>query len=292
MWVMALKLVPLLPPEASKTLRLGPLAVRQYRVRNGVDNEVPGTSAAADVLELIAAHPNCDASAIHFLSWNAHSLLVAAEDHMEGLARAFDDEILTFCPSTLARSAIEAAAQVWWLLDPKGGAAGRLSRCISLQLASTYELIKVGRAVGADASVLSEMETLIAEAQTFGLGVTRPSSRSPYVEGHRPPNATQLIASALGGVGGEMAYRLLSGGSHSIVHATVGRMLLERDVDIIEGHAGRGLSSLEIGSITAWTVSVYLSALYRWSNYVGWEADLVDGLRILTGVSHLIENGS
>lgn len=276
--------------DASKALRLTQFAVRRYRNLNGVDSEAPGSPAAADVAAFRSRFPDGDESIVHVVAWVAHSLLVAAEDHMEGLARAFDGEHLTFAPTTIARDAIEAAAQTRWLLNPHDGAAGRLGRSASLQIAGAHEIAKVNRVMGRDDIAAVDSQLPITEAEAIGLTVCRPTRGTPFVEGCRPPNRTDLVAEALGGAGGEVAYRLLCSGAHSTTYSTLGRMFVDRDPDVIEGHAGRGLSRQEIGGLTAWTTSVYLAGLHRWSNYIGWDPDLVDQLRVLTGFAHLVDN--
>ncbi len=72
----------------------------------------------------------------------AYLYLVAAEDHLLGLARAAGPPHLAATPSTVARGMLEAAARCWWLLDPQASVEERIGRGLNARLHGLRERAK------------------------------------------------------------------------------------------------------------------------------------------------------
>lgn len=63
----------------------------------------------------------------------------AVVDHLRGMATLFADATTLYAPFTVARSAMEIAAQSWYLLEPEVGAEERALRGINMRLRALWE---------------------------------------------------------------------------------------------------------------------------------------------------------
>jgi hypothetical protein len=203
-----------------------------------------------------------------------------AEEHLLTLADLLVRRLRPQAVATVARASMEASAQASWLQAPELDTRGRLGRLGSAMLDSAHELCKAGRAAG-DASVVeAELAEISSVLVGVGFEIRRPDKGTPFVEGASRPSVIDLIAAGLndGGRRGEVAYRFPSAAAHAQLHAVLGQYLREDSEDLVAGEGPGGMTTGEIGLLTAWSLDLYLLAVQRWGIYTGWPDDLVPEL--------------
>lgn len=182
-----------------------------------------GTSRARKEAETIAAFKCSDgvtpwSQAPMQVVWKASELLyIAVLEHARAAARLLTPPFRTWAPSAEVRAAVEAAAQVAWLFDPKVtdgrtriGMYYTLRLYAARQLEYTFNKVNPGgqlheygmppTAVQAEAALLDLMPVKNKNNDVIGY------------EGQQPKKIDDLVPLIVGNNG---AYSLLSGSTHS-----------------------------------------------------------------------------
>jgi len=150
--------------------------------------------------------------------WKGSELLyVAVLEYTRAAARLMVPTFRTWAPSTEARSATEAAAQVLWLFDPKvAEGRTRIGRYYTLrlyaarQLEYTYNKVKPVGPVHEYGKPSPDIE---AEAALLGLTpVLDKKNDTVGYEGQKMAKIDELVQEV---VGGNSTYSVLSGSAHS-----------------------------------------------------------------------------
>jgi hypothetical protein len=150
--------------------------------------------------------------------WKAGELLSAAVlEYARAAAALMVPPFRVWAPGAEARAAVEAAAQLTWLLDPSvSGALTRVGRYYALRLYSARRLELTYSRVGpADPLGLygKSVDDIQSEAASLGLSrVLNRKSEAIGYEGQKFPGLDQISNEITGANG---AYSVLSGSSHS-----------------------------------------------------------------------------
>ena len=149
--------------------------------------------------------------------------LAATVDCLHALADVVDPHITAYVPNVLARAAMEAGAQAWWLLEPGIGARRRVIRSVLIRAASARRLAEnVGKVD--PAAVVTDYgeddDAVRAYADALGLTYTI-NGHKVECEGERLPSYTNraeafAAANLISG-----AYAVYSGAAHAEWHAVV-----------------------------------------------------------------------
>jgi predicted RNA-binding Zn-ribbon protein involved in translation (DUF1610 family) len=108
----------------------------------------------------------------------AQVLIYAAADCLEALADSTNTRTTVYVPNVLARAAMEAGSQAWWLLEPGIGPRRRVVRAVLIRHSSALNLNDAARKldpVSGAASTYGEDEAMVATyAQDLNLApITR-----------------------------------------------------------------------------------------------------------------------
>jgi hypothetical protein len=150
--------------------------------------------------------------------WKASELLyMAVLEHARAAARLLVPPFRTWAPSTEVRAAVEAAAQVMWLLDPTvSDGRTRIGRYYILrlhmarQLESTYNKVRPGGPLSDYGKSPADVET---EAALLGLNPLL--NKHGVVIGYEDQKIEQMENLVPRIVGDNGAYSVLSGPAHS-----------------------------------------------------------------------------
>jgi hypothetical protein len=167
-------------------------------------------------------------------------LVQAAVDHLRALATVLTTQGIIYAPATLARGAVEAAAQAFYLLDPHIDARERVRRHMNNLLASLHEVrwLILGFENAADdadaaaaarpsphevaAEKTDRIQRILESAERHGFIVRRKDDRMrpPYLE-PQPPKALSLVETAVSAADPQLGatyWRLMSSVAHSQPH--------------------------------------------------------------------------
>ncbi|MDQ1438215.1 MAG: hypothetical protein QOK43_1844 [Acidimicrobiaceae bacterium] len=220
----------------------------------------------------------------------AATALFAAEDHVLALADLLQSEQSILGHAVAARSVIEAAGRVFWLLDPGISVPDRVSRSLGYMWEGLEHLEALvtpllgaapndPRALAIRLRLAHERDDLLTAADD--LGVRTQSRKGSEWAGTRPPGRRRLVVDVLTAAGqpyGDAFYNYLSG----VAHGDVRRLVMYlRPADPADSGAPSGTSSsswaqptMELGEVLNVTrravdALVYAERLY-WS-YLGWQ---------------------
>ncbi|MGW3850293.1 hypothetical protein [Streptomyces fagopyri] len=121
-------------------------------------------------------------------------------DDLVGLQQLLGARTPVIGPTVIARSAVEIASTVWWLMEPGIGVRRRVCRELVLSLTSARRAGQLAKDMEASAAAT---EALGQEARVLqrivDLGIGEPTGRhySPAIEGERAPDATGGTAAML-----------------------------------------------------------------------------------------------
>ena len=140
-------------------------------------------------------------------------------------------------PTVVARSAIEIAPGVWWLMEPGIGVRNRVCRELVLSLTSAQRAGQLAREFQATGIDVSEAITDAAQEEASvlqriaDLGIGSPSGRRyfPEIENQEAPDATHGIAEMLkmvlpAGSPGTEIYRTYSAVTHGEIYGLMSFM--------------------------------------------------------------------
>lgn len=172
----------------------------------------------------------------------------AAVDHLRGLAAVLVAEKVIYTASTVARSAIEAAAHAGHLLRPSLKAESRVITYFNWRLSGLKEqlILLQGSSVEQDqerADALSTLELMegriLESAAAFGYSVSARKGKDPvrggpaYIGDEPYPRVMELVDLAFAHVDpgvGRLAYRSLSSVAHSHFHGLSAYLQFEDEI--------------------------------------------------------------
>lgn len=182
-----------------------------------------GTSRARQEAETIAAFKRCDGvtpwgQAPMQVVWKASELLyIAVLEHARAAARLLVPPFRTWAPSAEVRAAVEAAAQVAWLLDPRvTDGRTRIGMYYTLRLYAarrlqyTFNKVNPGGQLHEYGMPLADVQ---AEAALLDLKPKLDNNKDVIgYEEQQPQKIDSLVRLIVGNNG---SYSLLSGSAHS-----------------------------------------------------------------------------
>jgi hypothetical protein len=167
----------------------------------------------------------------------ANLMMHGVLDNLAALYQLLDDRMSVIGPTVVARSAIEIASGVWWLMEPGIGVRARVCRELTLSLGSARragQLAKEFRDTGFDVNeAIEEAEQQEARVlqRIAALGVGTPTAGfSPKIGNYdAPPDATHGIAAMLkavmpAGIPGTAIYRSYSAVTHGEIYGLMNFM--------------------------------------------------------------------
>jgi hypothetical protein len=192
-------------------------------------NPTSGSEASREIADARASYlPPAHGEAVPRTAYAAANLLMGGVlDDLYSLQTLLGETMPVIGSTVVARSAIEIAATVWWLMEPGIGLHKRACRELVLSLTSARRAEQVAKLVnsaagtnitlGHEADVLNRMATL---------GLTATAGTSPSVGGEALPTATDGTTAMLRpGLSArhapESVYRVYSAVTHGQIYALV-----------------------------------------------------------------------
>lgn len=159
--------------------------------------------------------------------------LAYAIEHIDAIRRLSSPPVMFFSAALIARSVIEGAARMWWLLDPAIDARTRVARGMTERLYGLRQKLTVAKSFTVASSpersaavdeVTDDIERIAATAEGLGFGVRRDGKGRPTAIEKGRPDATRLVAELFASHSKtavvSMTYRLWSAISHGTGWAT------------------------------------------------------------------------
>jgi hypothetical protein len=162
----------------------------------------------------------------------ANLMMIGVLDNLTCLHQMLGDTMPAIGPTVVARSAIEMASTVWWLMEPRIGVRRRVSRELVLSLISARRAGQVarrmqetgydtsGQGIAASVTAALQQEPNVLKRIT-DLGVNSPtgSNFEPVIEGERSAKATDATGAMLRAVipaaaPSDLVYRTYSAVAH------------------------------------------------------------------------------
>lgn len=166
----------------------------------------------------------------------ANLMMHGVLDNLAALYQLLDDRMSVIGPTVVARSAIEIASGVWWLMEPGIGVRNRVCRELVLSLTSARragqlvgEFQATGIDVGEAIAEAAQQEARVLQRMT-DLGIGSPSTGySPSIENQKAPDATHGTAEMLktvvpAGTPGTAIYRPYSAVTHGEIYGLMSFM--------------------------------------------------------------------
>jgi hypothetical protein len=151
----------------------------------------------------------------------AQAFLYAALDCLDALADSVNLQTTIYVPHVLARAAMEAGSQAWWLLEPKIGARKRVIRSILIRASSARYLGKAARKIdpaGGAANYGEDQAMVRAYAKTLGLTYVC-NDDTTECERETLPSYNKRASDFEKAVFMTAAYAIYSGASHAELYA-------------------------------------------------------------------------
>jgi hypothetical protein len=216
-----------------------------------------------------------------------HRALIAATDHLFGIAACVEAEDVVFSTITLMRPAVIAAGLSFFVFDPDISTFERLRRAWNLELESLREQMN---SVEHGSPFWRELESVRDRCIAWGKrhGFETHSSREPFGEprkwftsaeaSDRPPSELRLADAVLEQVGGTGAgrnvYRFSSAFVHAQGHAfTLLMQAVGQSDPETPGVVPRGVALQDLMMWVAVVVSAVDVAAMRCGSYFGWSME-------------------
>jgi hypothetical protein len=200
----------------------------------------------------------------------------AVLSHVRGLALLYVGEPPAMATATVARSAMEAAATAWWIMQPGIGARCRVARVTSERLRSSREAAKAITSLAGPVNPgdYSETEERVRNyAIALGLLVT---PGDPRIDGQVRPNSTDLIAllyeaeSALDRSQSRLVYPVYSGIAHALLYGIM-QFLRPAEVEgkiILKWQTDPQITD----AVVSYTLTIMIAAMDRIFAVMGWDS--------------------
>lgn len=179
------------------------------RVRREFGGDITDGSA-----QRIQVQSEAEADAVKALFMRADMASVAACDFARGVGESLATEVQVFTSFTLARSCLESALTVLWLLDSTGGRQTQFGRLFDLRFDELQEGLKLANAIetGEMRDLMSQLLAGLA-SKALELGIPPRLDRNGRLIGYGDDPAT-TTALCLRFLGSEGPYRFLSSVTH------------------------------------------------------------------------------
>lgn len=131
--------------------------------------------------------------------------------------------ITSYVPGVLARAAMEAGSQAWWLLEPGISARRRVIRSVLVRAKSARELTKAVRKADPEGNVSDygeDRDTILKYAAELGLFYVCNDDRTEC-EGEILPRYTNRATQLEAAMKMSAAYRIYSGASHAELYSVM-----------------------------------------------------------------------
>ncbi|MGW1987885.1 hypothetical protein ACWCPJ_36460 [Streptomyces collinus] len=161
----------------------------------------------------------------------ANLMMDAVLDDLGALRQLLGDRVPVIGPTVVARSAVEIASTVWWLMEPGIGVRRRVCRELALSLKSARRAKQVAQNMQASRAVTDalQQESRVLQRIT-DLDVQQPGpGYSPAIEGEQAPSATagtaRMLKAALpANASAESVYRVYSTVTHGELYGLMNFM--------------------------------------------------------------------
>jgi hypothetical protein len=163
-------------------------------------------------------------------------MMTGVLDNLASIHQVLGDQMPVIGPTVLARSSIEIASGVWWLMEPGIGVRRRVCRELALSLESARRAKQVaeefqatGFQVGQEIADALQQEAGVLQRIT-DLGIAPPSAGfSPVIENEKAMSATSATAAMLRAVvpvsvPGTFVYRTYSAVTHGEIYGLMNFM--------------------------------------------------------------------
>ena len=117
----------------------------------------------------------------------ANLMMTAVLDNLAGIGKLLDDQMPVIGPTILARSAIEIAASVFWLMEPDIGVVNRVCRELALSLTSARRAGQIARefqdqgfTLPAEVAAVAQDEARVLQ-RIADLGIAPPTAPPEFV---------------------------------------------------------------------------------------------------------------
>ena len=160
----------------------------------------------------------------------ANLMMTAVLDNLAGIGKLLDDQMPVIGPTILARSAIEIAASVFWLMEPDIGVVNRVCRELALSLTSARRAGQIARefqdqgfTLPAEVAAVAQDEARVLQ-RIADLGIAPPTAGySPIVGTEQAISDTAATAAMLKAVippsaPPEFVYRAYSAVTHGQIY--------------------------------------------------------------------------
>ncbi|WP_438293862.1 hypothetical protein [Streptomyces sp. HUAS TT7] len=161
----------------------------------------------------------------------ANLMMGAVLDDLGALQQLLGDRMPVIGPTVVARSAVEIASTVWWLMEPGIGARRRVCRELVLSLKSARRAKQVAQDMGASQAVADALQQESRVLQRIAeLIVGQPTSGNrPVIEGEQAESATagtaKMLKAALpANASAESVYRIYSAVTHGELYGLMNFM--------------------------------------------------------------------
>ena len=253
------------------------------------DVNVPGTLAATELAREPQFSDDDITDPVLHVQVRAHHGLIAAIDHLGGVAACIDAENVALATMSLLRPTVVAAGLTYWVLDETIDLRERLRRGWNLELDSVREQLN-----SIDTETQPDFRQQVAVTRYRYLrwaehhGYTKQQRKERYGERRywladadktsSPPSEIKLAEAVLaavdGGTLGRQAYRFTSAFVHAQPHAFT--TFLPADMQWDPQTPNVVPLGIDIDDLTTWlmivTLAVHTSAA-RCGHYFGWNLD-------------------
>jgi hypothetical protein len=172
----------------------------------------------------------------------ANLMMIGVLDNLTCLHQMLDDTMPVIGPTIVARSAIEMASTVWWLMEPRIGVRRRVCRELVISLASARRAGKVAERMqetGYDTSgpeirasindALQQEPNVLKRIADLGISLPTGSRNKPVIEGEKSATATNATGAMLKAVmpvtaPPDLVYRTYSAVTHGELYGLMNFM--------------------------------------------------------------------
>lgn len=198
-----------------------------------------------------------------------------AQDHLLALQRLLPPPFQVFPICTLARSALEASARAWWLLDPSISARKRVARTMTDRLAGLLHANALEQRLGLEDMSSARIHAIRESARQHDFSLT---AREDAIE-EELPSITSLVTNLLEQVDpslGRKAYYDLSNVAHSGLARFLSeeRQLPDLVINTEEASESRHIQPLIAGIVIG--MASYNRAVTRFFQIYGWNLSFLD----------------
>lgn len=205
-------------------------------------------------------------------------LLEAILQCLRALSGALTAEATPYVANCLARSALEAGSQAWWLLEPNIGARRRVARFLLIRARSARAVQDTAKALGVRPGDYGETVAIVVEhAATLGLQlVSADKGRRWLCDGDELPGYTARARAFEHALRTHGSYGIYSGSAHAEWHAVISGWQMPEVPDDIQSLLVKAPDRDALWSAVFNSVNAGLEVSRRALNLQGRRARLLD----------------